>query len=90
MTNDNPTTRDMLNQLMPGERVRVTHEVKVGQKIWSTQVEGAVERVERRRHGLHFRRQYDDKVFSDLLVLKLADGTLSTVTIDEFTDLRKL
>ncbi|HEV3021148.1 MAG TPA: hypothetical protein VGX76_01725 [Pirellulales bacterium] len=85
-----PTTRDVLNQLAPGDRVQVTHEVKVGQKVWNTEIVGTVERVERRRHGLHFRRQYDDKVFSDLVVLKLGDGTLSTVNIDEFTDLRKV
>ena len=85
-----PTTREVLNVLAPGDRVEVTHQVKVGQKIWNTHVIGTIERVERRRHGLHFRRQYDDKVFSDLVVLKLADGTLSTVTIDEFTDLRKV
>ena len=85
-----PTSRERLNSLAPGDRVEVKHQVKVGQKIWDTQVIGTVERVERRRHGLHFRRQYDDKVFSDLVVLKLADGTLSTITIDEFTDLRKI
>jgi hypothetical protein len=85
-----PTTREALNLLVPGDRVEITHQVKVGQQVWNTQVIGTVERVERRRHGLHFRRQYDDKVFSDLVVLKLADGTLSSVTIDEFTDLRKV
>ncbi|HUY35868.1 MAG TPA: hypothetical protein VMV69_24205 [Pirellulales bacterium] len=84
-----PTTREVLNVLTPGDRVEVTHQVKVGRQIWNTRVVGTVERVERRRHGLHYRRRYDDKVFSDLVVLKLPDGTLSTVTIDEFTDVTK-
>jgi hypothetical protein len=47
-------------------------------------------RRERRRHGLHFRRNADDKVFSDVLILSRDDGELTTVTIDEYTQLRKL
>ena len=41
--------------------------------------------TERRRHGLHFRRNLDDKVFSDMIVLKRDDGELTTVTMDEYT-----
>ena len=46
---------------------------------------GEVVRTERRRHGLHFRRNHDDKVFSDTILLELPDGELTTVTMDEFT-----
>jgi hypothetical protein len=59
-------------------------------KSWETQTVGTVERFERRRHGLHYRRNLDDKVYSDLIVLKLADGSLTTVTLDEYSSLRKL
>ncbi len=45
-------------------------------------------RTERRRHGLHFRRNRDDKVFSDVIVLD-RNGELMTITMDEFTVLRK-
>jgi len=84
------TTRAQLNALQPGDRIEIVHEVKVGMKVWHTTTVGKVERVERRRHGLHFRRHQDDKVYSDLIVLKLDDGTLSTLTLDEFSELRKL
>jgi len=47
-------------------------------------------RRERRRHGLHFRRSHDDKVYSDVLILARDDGELTTVTIDEFTRLTRL
>ena len=46
--------------------------------------------TERRRQGLHFRRNGDDKVFSRLIILQLADGALTTITMDEFTELRRL
>lgn len=82
------TTRPELDELSPGQRVEVSHIVKVGMKSWTTTTVGTVERVERRRHGLHYRRHPDDKVYSDLIVLKLEDGALTTVTMDEFTQLR--
>ena len=47
-------------------------------------------RTERRRHGLHFRRNNDDRVFSDIIVLARDDGELTTMTLDEFSQLRKL
>jgi hypothetical protein len=83
-------TRKLFSQLKPGDRIELVHEVKVGLKRWPTQTTGTVERTERRRHGLHFRRNPDDKVFSDLIVLKNDDGSLTTVTIDEFTELRRV
>ena len=84
------TTRDVLNTLRPGYRIEVIHEVKVGSKVWTTRAVGTVEQVVRRRHGLHFRRNPDDKVFSDEVTLRLDDGSLSTVSIDEFTEVKRL
>ena len=83
-------TRKLFAQLVPGDRIELVHEVKVGLKRWPSTIVGTVERTERRRHGLHFRRNMDDKVFSDLIVLKTGDGSLTTVTIDEFTELRRI
>jgi hypothetical protein len=52
--------------------------------------EGTVERTERRRHGLHTRRNPDDKVYSDLIVLRRDDGELTTVTLDAYSELERL
>jgi putative ribosome biogenesis GTPase RsgA len=84
------TSRPAVNQLVAGDRIEVDHEVKVGLKRWRSVTTGTVVRIERRRHGLHFKRHSDDKVFSDLIIMQLADGSLSTVTIDEFTQLKRL
>ncbi len=75
--------------LKPGDRIRVEHTVTVGRMQWMATTCGKVLRIERRRHGLHFRRNVDDKVFSDLILLELPDGELTTVTIDEFTTLHR-
>jgi hypothetical protein len=85
-----PETRRTYVALVPGDRVEVEHEVKVGLKRWPTKTIGKVVRKDRRRHGLHFRRSIDDKVWSDILVLERESGELTTITIDEFTILRKV
>jgi hypothetical protein len=83
-------TLKTFEKLQPGDRVQVDHEVKVGFRTWHSSTVGTVVSKDRRRHGLHFRRNLDDKVFSDVLILKRDDGELTTVTLDEFSDLRKL
>ena len=85
-----PETLETYAALQPGDRVQIDHEVKVGFRTWPTTTIGTVVRKERRRHSLHFRRNLDDKVFSDVLVLKRDDGELTTVTMDEFSAVKKL
>ncbi len=83
-------TRELFATLKPGDRVEVEHEVKIGSsKTWTTKTAGVVVSTERRRHGLHYRRNRDDKVFSDTILLDRS-GELTTVTMDEFTVLRRL
>lgn len=81
-------TKAQCDELKAGDRVEVEHLVTVGQDSWTTKISGKVIRVERRRHGLHFQRHYDDKVFSDVVLLELPDGELTSVTMDEFTAIR--
>ena len=83
-------TLDVFAKLEPGDQIELKHEVKVGMRRWSTPTAGKVVRTERRRHSLHHRRNHDDKVFSDIIVLTRDDGELTTVTLDEFSELRKL
>ncbi|MDP6442769.1 MAG: hypothetical protein QGG36_17795 [Pirellulaceae bacterium] len=81
---------EVFHSLQPGDRVELVHEVKVGFRKWQTRTTGVVVRTERRRHSLHHQRNSDDKVFSDVIVLDKGAGELTTVTLDEFSELRKL
>jgi len=83
-------SRRVFYELHAGDRVEVDHEVKVGQQSWRVQTSGVVEKIRRERRGLHFDRNRDDKHFSDCLTLRLDDGSLSTITLDGFTQLRRL
>lgn len=89
MNESEAATRQLFGQLRPGDRVEVEHLVTVGHRQWTTTIGGTVVRTERNRQGLHFRRNFDDKVFSDVVVLKLDDGELCWLTVDEFTTIRR-
>lgn len=77
------------DELTIGDRVEVEHLVTVGQKSWIAKTCGTVVRTERRRHGLHAQRNPDDQVFSDTILLELPDGELTSLTLDEFTTIRR-
>jgi hypothetical protein len=88
MTTGDRPVRAEFDRLKVGDRVEVEHVVTVGQKSWTVKTTGIVARIERCRHGLHFQRNPDDKVFSDTILLELPDGELTSVTVDEFTTIR--
>jgi len=91
MTPEEYESRRLYEQLQPGDRVEVIHGVTVGSSAkWTTTTIGKVLRTERRRHGLHFQRNPDDKVYSDVVILARDNGELTTVTVDEFTRLRRV
>ena len=81
--------RALFDELKPGDRIEVEHTVTVGRRNWPAKTCGTVVRTERRRHGMHFRRNFDDKVYSDTILLELPDGELTAITVDEFTTLRR-
>ncbi len=90
LTPNEAATRQLFTELKPGDKIQLLHEVKVGNRRWVSQTTGTVVKTERRRHGLHYRRHLDDKVFSDLIVLRRDSGELTTITIDEFSELRRV
>ena len=81
---------EVFQQLQPGDRVQLVHAVKVGFRNWSKKTVGTVVKTERRRHGLHYQRNQDDQVFSDVLVITRDDGEVTTLTLDEFCELTLL
>ncbi|MFV2070941.1 MAG: hypothetical protein ACC645_28575 [Pirellulales bacterium] len=88
MTSAEVETRRAFTELKPGDRIEVDHAVKVGRQQWSTTTRGTVVETQRRRHGLHHRRNPDDRVWSDVIVLSRPDGERTTVTVDEYTRIR--
>ena len=82
--------RTTVAELQPGDKVSIDHEVKVGMKIWHTKTVGTVVQTERRRHSLHHDRNFDDYVWSDCILLQKEEGELTTIMVDEFTQVEVL
>ena len=78
--------------LKHGDHVQITQRIKVGLKIWTTTVTGTIERTERRREGLGVKRNFDDKQFADVILLKKDGpaGEETTVAMDEYTHVQRL
>lgn len=87
---DYAETLQVYESLQAGDRIELRHQVKVGFRSWETVTVGTVVHAERRRHSLHYQRNADDKVYSDVIVLRRDDGELTTVTLDEFSVLRRV
>jgi hypothetical protein len=87
-----PSTLVPFEALRPGDHVKITQRIKVGLRIWQTTVAGTVERTERRRNGLAVKRNFDDKAFADVIILK-KDGEAAeetTVAMDEYTHIERV
>jgi hypothetical protein len=84
--------RQLYVDLLPGDSVEVVHHVKIGSKEHATHTVGIVVTKERRRSGMDsgFARNWDDKYWFDHLTLRKDDGELTSLTIDEYTQLRRL
>jgi hypothetical protein len=82
-------TRHTFDALKPGDKIAVEHVITIGPKTWTTKSTGTVVSTERGRHGLHYRRNFDDKVYSDFILLRRDDGELTTVALDEFTTVKR-
>ncbi len=89
MTTNSSEIRTLFDELKIGDRVEVEHVVTVGQKTWTAKTCGTVLRVERHRHGLHFHRNGDDRVFSNTILLETPDGKVTSIAVDEFTTIRR-
>ena len=79
----------MFDELSPGDRVEVDHLVTVGLRQLDDEDRrnGRANRAIAPRPALP--RNFDDKVFSDVILLRLPDGELTSVTLDEFTTVRR-
>ncbi len=68
-----------------GERVRVTQQIPRGRETTSTAFEGVIVRAGQQKTGSWFAHSKDKKLWLDRLELKLDDGELVTVNLDQFS-----
>lgn len=73
------------SELKPGQKVRITQTVKVGNRSWPSKSEGTVRDVKRLVTGLATERNSDDIFSVATIHFRKENGELSCVTVDEST-----
>ena len=75
----------VLRSLKPGERVRITHVVRVGGRHWPAVVEGNFRDLGYLRTGLATHRVPNDDVIVVAVHFTKDNGELSSMVLDEHT-----
>ena len=74
-------------QLLPGARVKVTQQIAARHYALSAIVRGTVVEFGQKETGSWFAHSRDDRLWLDRLVLRKDDGEISTLTLDEYSQI---
>ncbi len=76
----------LLTSLPPlGSRVRVTQQLPQRDRGWANTVEGVITRYQQAKTGSWFAHARDDQLWLDRLELRLDDGELVILILDQYT-----
>src|SRR5687768_10376278 len=81
---------DVRRQLLPGARVRVTQQIAARHYSWGSAVEGVVVDYSQKETGSWFAHSKDDKLWLDRLVIRKDDGELTTLNLDDYSNVQVL
>ena len=68
-----------------GTRVRVTQQTPLRDRTWSEAVEGEVMRCRQAKTGSWFAHAKDDQLWLDRMELRLDDGELAVLNLDQYS-----
>jgi hypothetical protein len=69
----------------PGKRVRVIQQVPQRDRTWAEVVEGVITRFQQAKTGSWFAHSKDNRLWLDRLELRLDDGELTILNLDQYT-----
>jgi hypothetical protein len=78
-----PGLQTLLANLKPGQRIRITQTVRVGERLWTTTVEGVFRGVHYLATGLSTQRVIEDDIVVPTVHFTKDNGELSSITLDE-------
>jgi hypothetical protein len=76
-----------LSELKPGQQIRVRQKIDRREGDWTLAVTGTVVEVKTRKTGSWFAHGRDNKVWLNSIVLRKGDGELSTLNVDQWTEI---
>lgn len=74
----------------PGSRVRVTQQIAQRAQTWSNTTEGVITRFQQAKTGSWFAHSKDDKLWLDRLELRMDDGEVTILNLDQYTSIEQL
>ena len=74
-----------IDQFEAGQRVTVTQQIPQVEKVWTNTITGTVQRYEQQKTGSWFAHAKDDTLWLDRLTLKLDDGEIVTMNLDQYS-----
>ncbi len=69
----------------PGTRVRVTQQLPLRDGTWTNSVEGVITRFQQAKTGSWYAHAKDDQLWLDRLELRLDDGELVILNLDQYS-----
>jgi hypothetical protein len=85
-----PAKVELLRSLRPGDRIRVTQTVRVGAKRWEAATDGEFREVAYLETGVTTERVKEDDLVVPVVRFVKPNGELSSISIDEHTQVAKL
>ena len=78
-----PSLQQILAGLRPGQRIRITQSVRVGDREWTTTVEGVFRDLNYLATGLSTQRVPEDDIVMPMVHFTKDNGELSSIALDE-------
>ncbi len=80
-----PQLAALLASLRPGQRIKITQRVRVGARVWPATAAGVFRHLDYLATGLSTERVPEDDIVVPVVHFTKDNGELSSVTIDEHT-----
>ena len=72
---------------MPGARVEVIQQIPHRDRVWTQTIKGTIVAYEQRPTGSWYAHSRQDKLWLDRLVIRKEDGEITTLILDEYSNL---
>jgi hypothetical protein len=74
----------------PGRRVRVTQQLAQRDRVWTNAIEGTLMRYQQAKTGSWFAHAKDDTLWLDRLEIRLDDGELTILNLDQYSVIEEI
>ena len=72
-------------QLIAGAKVKVTQQIAARDHTWTSETVGTVVSYAQKATGSWYAHSKDDRLWLDRLVIKKADGEITTLNLDDYS-----